>query len=622
MKRRCVLIVILASVLSGIYAQSGGNTPAERYFLWLQNEINAGRWEEAAAALARADDFSEALSDISFVRALVYARENRSRWAVLAALEQAINVGRWMHYTEARARFMAAEYLIALRRYANALVHLQRIPESADVAVLKLSALKGLCAESVESGADAHSIANGDSIANGNSIDEAPALRRSEFRRVMLEIMDRYPRDPRPLKVFFEYAGDRIYGSAAAISSGADSRAAAPPEELSDADYFLLGLVHRHLPQALENDPELAWMAAPFIRNREEARRLLGAYRAGSLSETLAENFFPNPGSIPCALELSLISGAQATEELFAASAIDRNLIARVSELLAGEDSRNFFLQRLISYNGVISADDDRDGISESRALYQDGALREYYLDEDQDGITDLYISLINGVPQWARLDIVMDKRGAANFDSARAVLHWEQYPAVLRVEAEGAVYTPLPLGFRFAPLDFSELSGSKTYSGLLFPLHNGLRLERESLNFHALQIQRPSREFEGAVELIDMELGIPWRATEIIGGRTVSITEYERGQPALQRIDLDNDSRMETVRRFRKTEYSGGDLLNYPRIIESSQSDWDGDGIFEYAEDYLPDGSIVYSWDLDGSGIRNYSEIKTGNGNNETGQK
>jgi hypothetical protein len=66
----------------------------------------------------------------------------------------------------------------------------------------------------------------------------------------------------------------------------------------------------------------------------------------------------------------------------------------------------------------------------------------------------------------------------------------------------------------------------------------------------------------------------------------------------------------METLRRFRdgKAGYPE-DPLAYERVIELSESDWNGDGIFETREEYLPDGSIIYSWDTDGDGIRDYSE-------------
>jgi hypothetical protein len=594
MNSRIVLMIIFFAVLSGLYAQTPGETgfdqgrgetPAERYFLWAQNEINEGRWHEAAAALERAADFSGELSDISFLRAVVHEHDNKSRYVVLDALEQALAVSRWKFYTEAEARFKAAEYLIALRRYKGAIDQLAHIPASADTAVLKLTALKGMSLSSADSG----------------SITENPVIKRAEFRRALLETMDRYPRDPRPVRIFFDYAHSRF-------SRDEDTGA-------SDADIYLLELVLRRLPLVIEADPELAWKASPFIRDREEARRYLAAYRAGSLTTVRADDFRPNPASIACALDYSLISDEQATEELFELPLIDSSLIPAVGSRMSSEKSTGLFLQRLLSFSGVIYADSDRDGIPESRAHYYDGALQKYFLDDDQDGITDLYILCINGVPQWAHQLL---SSGQAGFSvspphTERLLIQWERYPYVERVETGGTVYIARPMEFRYAPVNFEELSGSETLSGLLFPRPDDSwnRLTRRTLELHALQIQRPSMEFDGAVEWIDFDRGIPWRATEYISGQIIAITEYDKGRPVLQWVDLDRDSRMETMRRFRTMDYSGEDPLGYQKIIESSLSDWNGDGVFEYLEEYLSDGSIVYYWDMDGGGLSNYAERK-----------
>jgi hypothetical protein len=43
----------------------------------------------------------------------------------------------------------------------------------------------------------------------------------------------------------------------------------------------------------------------------------------------------------------------------------------------------------------------------------------------------------------------------------------------------------------------------------------------------------------------------------------------------------------------------------NEARRVVLSESDWDGDGIFEYAETLQSDGSLKKSWDLDKDGIR-----------------
>jgi hypothetical protein len=41
----------------------------------------------------------------------------------------------------------------------------------------------------------------------------------------------------------------------------------------------------------------------------------------------------------------------------------------------------------------------------------------------------------------------------------------------------------------------------------------------------------------------------------------------------------------------------------DYLRGIESSQSDWDGDGIYEMGEDYFSDGTLKSSWNLNWDG-------------------
>jgi hypothetical protein len=266
-------------------------------------------------------------------------------------------------------------------------------------------------------------------------------------------------------------------------------------------------------------------------------------------------------------------------------------------------------MQKLLSYTGIITADDDRDGYPESGAHYVNGVLQEYSYDADQDRREELFVSFSGGIPQWARVSLPEQNYGNP------VLIRWERYPFVLRSELDGTVFIPRPGDFRFEAVSFTELSGMN-YPGLLYPQpeSRSLSFNRRTLVFYSLQIQRPSAEFKEAVEWIDIDRGIPWRSAEILNGRPVSITEYEQGCPVLQWVDLDGDFRMETRRRFRRMDNSSEDTLNFQKIIELSESDWNGDGLFEYSEEYLLDGSIVYSWDMDGSGVRDYSEIKPGN--------
>jgi hypothetical protein len=430
----------------------------------------------------------------------------------------------------------------------------------------------------------------------------------------MGETLERYPRDPRPAVIFLDYAGGKT------------------PE---GNDRALMDLVLRRLPYLLDAEPRLAFMAAPFVKDREEARRLLGAYRGGRK---------PLPASIPASLTLGLIDARTAVEELFTPPAseagdmvIDRNLIQDLFALLQDDESRDFFRRMIFQFSGAVTADADQDGIPESRARYREGVIGDFSWDADQDGLAELAVFFdAGGLPQWAEQVIPPESEPAAipaaaertdapsgrffaipagDEERTKVLIFWERYPGVLRAELEGVTYIPAPGEFLFNPLRFTALAEGGAGPGLLYPLMEPLnvRVSRRTLVSFSQTIRRPSGEFEGAVEWIDLLRGIPLRAAEILEGRPVAVTEFIRGKPVIQRIDLDLDGRMETIRRFQEDAADGGGegLPDYKKIIRFSESDWDGDGIFETSERYLPDGTVVYSWDIDGDGEREYSETK-----------
>jgi len=531
--------------------ERGDPVMAEKYLLWAENAIGEGRWSQAHAALERAVDFADVSSDISYLLALARSHEDKSRRLVLESLQRAIGTGRWKRYNEAHARLMEADQLIALRRYAAALntlvVYKNIAGETADAALLRLAALKGLIDHRTEP--------RPASVALPVQV---------EFRRRMLETMDSYPRDPRPLRILFNYAGER---------------------ELERDDAALVEIALRRLPFLLEADQELAWMAAPFITDTAEARRLVAAYRAGSLKSRQYADFKPHPASIIQALNLGLIDDSGATEELFSESTLDKEHIADVGKLLRGEEGRDYFTQKLHSFTGAIIENEDRDDYPESRAVYHQGNLQEYYYDADQDGVTDMFIMFIAGAPQQAELPAML--------------IYWERYPLVKRAVVESETYLSAPGGLSFSPIILEELGGSGKYAGLLFPRRNsrGQSISRRVISSYASSVQRPSAEFEGGVEQILLNRGIPVRAEVMLNNTIVSVTEFENGRPVVQRLDMDLDGRMETVRHFDES------------VMRASESDWYGGGVFGSAELYREDGSVVYSWDLDGDGTREYSE-------------
>jgi hypothetical protein len=302
----------------------------------------------------------------------------------------------------------------------------------------------------------------------------------------------------------------------------------------------------------------------------------------------------------------------------------------------------------------------DQDGYFEVRTLYRDGLVQGYDYDQDQDGLFDWRVSFSAGTPVRGEFALSPDGDGSPGSlsslsslsisaepgwtwgesafalpereeDRGRAAILWEQYPAVLRVSLGDLTYVFSPWEFSFSPLVFTDFAGAGPQGGsssFWYPGRNSRssRLTTRTLVSSAMALERPSREFSGALERVDLARGIPQRAVEYLNRRTassqtVSVTEFSLGRPRIQRVDLDLDGRMETIRYFRREDSPGpgeGYLFGQYGVYESAESDWDGDGIYETGEEYFPDGGTARSWDLDKDGFRDYRVILPGNDRDE----
>jgi hypothetical protein len=566
---------------------------AEKYAAWAEKAIGEGRWQEALIALERAGDFSDVSSDLSYLLARARFHENKPKGAVLEAVRRALEANRWKRYGVPEGRLLEAETLISIRAFSEALNALALLSPDAESARLRLLCLKGLS-------------------------------RSGEFLRFMAETLERYPRDPRPVRILFERFQLDYVPEAPGNRSGGESPA------------DLIALALRRLPLLLDADPELAYLAVPFIRDKGEASRLVASYRV------LAQN----PASIPSALGLGLIDEREAVDEIFAPRirSVDRALLLEVWKLLRHDEGRTLFRRNLSRFSGVITEDADRDGYTEILSRFLNGVAEEYSYDADQDGLPELAVFLDVGVPVRAELASLPEAPFPARPETVRNLVggtgetggpgdgpfahpvkdedrvkiffRWEQFPAALDAELRGVRYVFRPFEFFFSPARFRELAGS----GLLYLERDslGTRISRRTLVSFSAYLERPSAEFKGALERIHLDRGIPRQAREFLDGRLISATEFVGGRPLIQRIDLDLDGRMETVRYFKKDisvpePSEDADPLNYEKILEFSESDWDGDGIFEIRESFIPqeggkEGRVIRSWDFDGDGIREYS--------------
>ena len=536
--RHCFKFLLLFLLIgASLFAsdERGDAAMALRYAQWARNAIEQDRWSEALVALERATDFAGVSSDISYLLALARFHEGRGRGSALEALDIALAVDRWVMYTPEEARLFKIENLIGMRSNHEALLELSRVGSSPREAELTLKAL---------------------------------ISRPMEFRRAMTETLARHPRATGPVRIFFRFL------------SNIDA-AGRNPEQ---SDLELLELIIRRLPFLLDDDPELAWKAAPFMRDTEEARRLVLAYRAVQT---------PVPASIPVALNMGIIDDETALEEMFATAFItgflDFALLDEVWGLLRHEGARAIFRRNLSTFTGVITEDADRDGIPETFVRYYRGMLRQSSYDHLQGGFPNLEVFFEAGTPLFAQ--VLLPPDAARGFDTIEgpivplfanralrqmATLRWERYPSVLEVEADQVRYIPRLLEFNFSPILFVDLWGS----GVLFPRRDPLSppLTRRVLVMQSYRIQRPSLEFRGGIEVVELSQGIPIRAREFVGDLMVSETDFIRGRPQLQRLDLNFDGRMDTFRWFRRPyrPIDLEDLWDFDRDFERVESEWD----------------------------------------------
>jgi hypothetical protein len=591
-----------------IRAQWGDAEAAQQYAAWAKQAIDEGRTSEALTVLERAEGFSNVSSDISYLLAAARIRENKSRTSVIEALDKAIDINRWVMYSGSQALLLKAEKLIAMRKFTSALAVLDQLEQragapsvpasaDADAAILRLLIFRGL-AQGFEN------------TVFERSVEASQAL--AFFRNLLLNTMNKFPGDPRPVRIFFMYARNRM------------------PEngEMHANDINLLDVALRRLPFLLESDPELTWIAASFMRDTQDALRSVASYRSGGIPNIQNRDFMPHPGSIPAALNFGLIDDRRAVEELFSGSrgfnnplpygmtvdgypVLDKDIISEVYNLLRSEEGRDLFTRKLLSFSGTIISL-DTNGFLESRSYFKSGVIREFDFDENMnnDFIFRIHFSA-DGVPVSSRFPVTGK--------SVTAEVIWERYPSVKKAVLSDEVFFFSPGDFQFTPVSFIMLGGSRNLTGPLFPvLTNQLELSRRAFVSFCTIISRPSVEFDGAEEQISLERGIPRRAVEILDGKQVSVAEFERGIPVMQYLDLDLDGRMETVRFFHRPgpdyPWPDSDLsFDFRRLVSSSESDWTGEGRFKTGEVYLQDGSVVYFWDIDGGGIMNYSEQGTG---------
>jgi hypothetical protein len=309
---------------------------------------------------------------------------------------------------------------------------------------------------------------------------------------------------------------------------------------------------------------------------------------------------------------------------------LDLKLIRELWQLLRNNDYRDEFIRNLLAFSGVIVEDRDNDSYPESFARYENGKIRFYDYDVNQDGLPELSLNFYadDELPQRAEVTMPNDdlpKEFSAYplraEDQEKIYLEYFAYPSLKSALLSETEYFPVYREFHFAPVEFVPMAGEhdQLHRFANMPLYPELglsvsRLTKRSLISFANIIKRPSREFPEAIEEIHLTNSVVNRAREVMpDGTIVSEMFFEMGEPYLQYIDRDTDGRKETRRVFTREknfDFLREDPTDYNPVLEQTESDFDGDDLYEYGERYLSDGTIELSWDTDGDGIRETKEI------------
>lgn len=374
---------------------------------------------------------------------------------------------------------------------------------------------------------------------------------QGQFTRLVSQAVNTYPLDPRFPALYFGYMKNKVLGT---------------------QDPPLVSLLLSRLPALQKTDPNLPVLAIPFIQDLSERRRIFESYRA------LGNDIFP---LLALGLELGTLDETSAINELALHQTIPIELIRQVWAQLRTDKSRTYFAEKFAAFSGRITEDSDGDGVSEVVVEYQNGRIQTYRYDANQDKIDEILVIFEQGLPKVGTI--------APYEISLEAQVFWDAYPLVEQCIAGAVTYIPVPARFSYAPFKLTALVGPYPEVPLLFPERETLlpRLTERTLVSFAAKIMRPGKLAQGSIETIELKNGLPLRSVETLQGRTISILEFSLGQPSVQHLDMDLDGRMETVRRFRigTVRLDPVEALEYQQRYDSIESDWDGDGVFEYRE-------------------------------------
>jgi tetratricopeptide (TPR) repeat protein len=490
-----------------------------------RSALALGYLTEAAALLDEALSYVPSDPDGNYYRALVGLTQGDTPATAISRMEIALAGGAFNLIKKDEASLLFATLLVRTHRAQEALRFLSSIPPSAQALYVETRAL----------------------LAMGDESRAGQALQAS---------LQRYPLDPRALLAWLRWR-DRPYVSA-------------DGSKIVLAGFKALGTLK-------EVDPGVLVALAPYAENTIDARLLVREFRAMGNKSADATIL---------ALEYGLISEAKAISEMLSGDyAPTVRAMRSLDYLLSSDESKALFAASFKVYSGTISGDDDRDDFPETATTYRFGLPESWVLDQNQDGVPEMWAKFLNGVPHEL----------STSSGTMTVRIRYSVWPYASNVEFVDQDFSRMySIGDSILPLAVLGLPGMLQGNppAARAVIRGDVPLPMEStVASVAFAHSLTSADASRTVELFE---GIPVRAWWNEQNGQAGYLVYNNGVPENEILDMDGDGRFESRRIWTRSMDGAAE----PAYLEA---DLDGDGLFEYRESVLT--PLVQSWDHNGDG-------------------
>ncbi len=353
-----------------------------------------------------------------------------------------------------------------------------------------------------------------------------------------------------------------------------------------------------------EQKPELLLFSSVFIKSIEEKKQVLKTYNAQNNKHPLYALYAMNANL------LTQIDAFNYIEQYF--SEISYNILIDFIHAITDNAVQEKIIDYFNEYNGTLLFDLNGDTYTEMKVAYAYGRPSFISYDENQDGLLNWELRTDYGMPKNLTL-----------IDSG-AYIEYSSWPVVSSITEntptkKNCVYNLVDNSLSFTVVDFTIDS----------------YFEEIGLDFFIPVVKNTSNELE-KIDIFNASYTIDFNTVGVENGRTrftlldgevknalytqnstpYAYAYFNNGLLVSRNVDRDNNGTFEVVEKYSYSEdanYSkqklidevvGFEHLAENLYLQSIFVDLDDNSIFEFSQEYFPDGSTVTSWNRDADGL------------------